>query len=718
MAYTTTTAMQLLFSLFRLLALGLCVSYITLGCTSSSPSNTVTLVFDVAYSQSEFAVARLSKQLKSSGYELVDAGGHYSIMIQGGQDEMTDEGYTLSVNETDIKIKGNDSNGMLYGTLELAAQLRQYGSLDSIKGRKEQARFPFRAIKYNLPWDSYRRSEALQLHMETCRDLSYWEDFLNMMVENRFNALTLWNLHPFNYLIRPTNFPEATGFSDEELADWQQFWRSLFAMAKERGIRTYIINWNIFVSPEFADSYGGALYSKGETHFTDGDTSATVKQYTKECVTQVINEYPNLTGLGITLGEGMGGMTPLEREQWILDTFMEGIRAADREIEFIHRLPLSAGTGSDGSTDPAVERMTRASLDTLSGVKKPILTELKFNWSHAFSSPKLVKVHGGDITDTYWNPMPENYRLAWMMRNEDFFTLRWGQSDFIREHIRRNGHEYVAGYYVGSECYIPAVNYFDKITPAATYAHQRQWLFYQLWGRLLYQPETSDQLFIDSFTRRYGEVGSTLFDAMRLASNVPLQIASFYNGNWDFTLYSEGMLALSNGQTSPITTEQLISRDPLEPNYLSIPDFVTLIQSGERIPAGKTSPLALADSMEAISQQALQLVQSIDTTNNDTLRYEVADVMAWAHLGQYVAEKLRAATALHTYRQTRTAEEKTKAVQHLQQAVAHWEGLVEVTDPLYRSVPLVHLNGQENTNFHWNRYTDAIRQEANDLANQ
>ena len=125
-----------------------------------------------------------------------------------------------------------------------------------------------------------------------------------------------------------------------------------------------------------------------------------------------------------------------------------------------------------------------------------------------------------------------------MIRNEDFFMLRWGQPDFIREHIRRNGHSYVQGYYVGSECYIPAVDYFSKLT-IATYAFERQWLFYQTWGRLLYRPETPDQEFANSFTHRYGRVGSSLFAAWRLASNIPLQIASFYNGNWDFTLYSD-----------------------------------------------------------------------------------------------------------------------------------------------------------------------------------
>ena len=695
---------------FLLCALWCCLAITTLF---AAPPNTVTLIYDGSYPQSEYATATLTEQLQASNYRLVEAGGHYQITVGADQEVVTDEGYTLSVKGKHLQVQGNDSNGMLYGTLHLAEQLRFHHSLDSIKAHQEQARFPFRAIKFNLPWDSYRRSPALQLHTETCRDLVFWESFLDMMAENRFNALTLWNLHPFNYLIRPTNFPKATGFSDEELADWQQFWRTLFAMAKERGIRTYLVNWNIFVSAEFADHYGGPAYSNKGRFFTDGDTSAIVKQYTKECVTQVINEYPNLTGLGITLGEGMGGMTPLEREAWVLNTFMEGIRAADREIDFIHRLPLSAGTGSGGSTDPVVETMTRAALDTLSGVKKPILTELKFNWSHAHSSPSLVKVHGGDITDTYWNPPPENYRISWMMRNEDFFMLRWGQADFIREHIRRNGHPYVQGYYVGSECYIPAVDYFSKLpTPDITYAFERQWSFYQTWGRLLYRPETPDQQFINSFTQRYGSSGPSLFAAWQQASNIPLQIASFYNGDWDFTLYSEGMLARASGHVSPITIEQLIERSPLEPDYLSITDFVAQAQAGKTLPKGKISPLALANSMEAHGQQARRIVQSIDTSQSTALRYEVGDILAWSYLGHYMAEKLRAATALHTYRQTKKPSLKAEAAQHTQRATEHWIALVDVTQPLYRSVPLVHLKDEDNQQFHWSRYTEQIRQEA------
>ena len=137
---------------------------------------------------------------------------------------------------------------MLYGTLALVESIENGTDLADVASSAERARFPFRAIKYNLPWNSYRKGEALALHRETCRDLTYWERFLDMMARNRFDALTLWSLHPFPYMVRLREFPEACPFSDDELRDWQAFWRKLFAMAADRGIDTYLVNWNIFVS--------------------------------------------------------------------------------------------------------------------------------------------------------------------------------------------------------------------------------------------------------------------------------------------------------------------------------------------------------------------------------------------------------------------------------------------------------------------------------------
>ena len=420
----------------------------------------------------------------------------------GLNENLPAEGYRLEVvsegKHPTVKIAGGDARAALRID-ELAGAVGQ----GSVGGETGAGKRPVSvcALKFNLPWVSYRAGESLSLHKETCRDLAFWEEFLDMMVDNRFNALTLWSLHPFHLMIRNEQFPEACDLTDAELADWQAFWHALFAMAKERGIETYLVNWNIFVSPAFAKHHGVADYCEhpSSNFIGEGDKSELIKEYTRTTVTQLINTYPNLIGLGISLGERMGGFTPEEREEWILDTFVKGIEAADHPVRFIHRLPFSAGKGSGGSTDTSTEVMTRNAIESINLPTK-ILTEAKFNWSHAHSSPKLIKVHGGELGDTYWNPPPKNYDINWMIRNEDFFALRWAEPEFVRKHIQMNGQDYVGGYYLGSECYIPAKDYISAPGFSPGYAFERQWLYYMVWGRLLYNPNESDDIFINACT--------------------------------------------------------------------------------------------------------------------------------------------------------------------------------------------------------------------------
>lgn len=53
---------------------------------------------------------------------------------------------------------------------------------------------------------------------------------------------------------------------------------------------------------------------------------------------------------GITLGERMVGVTPYQRCDWLAQTFFAGIGEAQWPAEFIDRAPLSAHTGSGGTT--------------------------------------------------------------------------------------------------------------------------------------------------------------------------------------------------------------------------------------------------------------------------------------------------------------------------------------------------------------------------------
>ncbi|OXM85491.1 hypothetical protein CF651_15030 [Paenibacillus rigui] len=583
-----------------------------------------------------------------------------------------------------------DESGAMYGVLEVAEQLRKHGNLLGVSECIINPRFAFRAVKFNLPWSSYRRNESFELQKETVRGLDFWQDFLNMMAENRYNVLTLWCLHPFPYMIKPTNFPKATPFTDEELVDWKRFWTSLFQMAHDRGIETYLINWNIFVSESFREHYDTNAVSD-ETFYHHGDYYSTeqIKQYTRECVTQLIDEYPGLAGFGISVGERMNGMTPEERQDWIADVYFEGMKNAERAVKFIHRAPFSV--------DPHI---TRTAIEKNETLFQPVWVEVKFNWSHAYSSTKLLMTHGGsEGMEGYWDPTPLNYKITWMVRNEDFFTLRWAQPDFIRKHLLDNGHDYVGGYYVGSECFIPAYDYSHA--PGSphiqwTYAFEKHWLYYMLWGRLLYDPNTADDVFANAIERRYGKsVGRPLLSAFSSVCKMPMAFASFFSFSWDFTLYSEGFLATDKSEYNEgkafISLEDLLESQPLDPDYLSIRSYVNHFIANKPT-EGYVTPVQLAGTLENDARQGLAALASIGC-GSSSLCCEMADVEAWAHLGLYFAAKLRAGVSYELYVRTGNEAEWQKALQWLEapNAVKHWDDLIRVTNSHYVKQPLLHL---------------------------
>lgn len=689
-----------------------------LGCISFAFSQSVNIVYDKTSPQAKYAAETLGKNLTTSGYTLYAANTNIIITLLVNAKQLKEEAYTIHGNGKIITISGGDNRGLIYGSLSLAEEVRNGIRLETIKPRSESPHLIFRAIKFDLPWDTYRHSDALDLHYETCKDLNYWQAFLDMMVENRFNSLTLWNLHPYTFMIKPKNFPEASPFNESGLKKWQSLFHGIFRMAKERGIDIYIVPFNIFVSPEFSKAHNVNIDNLQHDFFVKGDTSELVNRYTRECVTQMLHEYPEITGMGLTLGEGMAGMTPQEREEWMNQTIIEGMRLAGRKLKLIHRIPFSSTTGSLGVTSIETEKLTRKEIEKqgqFSFLQPPIFADLKYNWSHAHSTPTLVKVHGGKLYDTYFNPEPNNYKINWTVRNEDFFCLRWGVPDFIRSHIATNNQSYVGGYMIGSETYIPAKDYFTKpgIRVNWKYAFERQWLFYKLWGRLLYNPHTPDAIFEAEFIHRYGKQGNNLLKAFSLAGKTPLRLGSLFDFTMDLTLYEEGFMALDDKvkRVEYISVDRLIHQPVTDPNYVSVADYVKASINGNSFDKNKITPPVLIEMLERDCNEALTLAKDINTSANNALMFEVADVKTWANMGLHFAEKLKGAIALHTYRTKGGEENKQNAIKHLEKALKYWDELVSITSDLYQDMPLVHYSEQngvrseenKHLTFHWRK---------------
>ncbi len=684
-------------------------------------SQAVTILHNTGVPQEAYAARKLSEALVNKGYTITPSHTKYDYLISLAlhDTKLKAEAFSIIPEGKIITVYGGDHRGLIYGTLSLIEAIENGATLEKVQADEQAPKLEFRGIKYNLPWETYRPSSALDQHMETAKDLEYWEAFLDMMVRNRFNVVSFWNMHPYTFMVRPKNFPEASPWSEKEFAEWQHLYKEIFRMAKERALDTYIVHWNIFVSKEFAEAHGVAKQNFYPFYYVEGDTTEIVRRYIRESVKQVLKEYPDLDGIGISHGEGMAGMTALERQEWMDDVILAGMLEARRErpVKLIHRVPFSSGLSSEGGTSKNVEVVTRDAMEKLEdSFEGPIWVEMKFNWSHAHSTPRLEKVHGGELGDTYFDPLPTNYKIAWMARNEDFFALRWGVPDFIRKHIALNGQaSYVGGYFIGSETYIPALDYFTKVKNPVDWkwAFQRQWLFYKLWGRLLYDPDTPDAVFQNEFNRRYGKKAENLLNAYSLASATQLRLASLYSSKWDFTLYSEGFMALQGEYTNYIGVNALIDQPVMDTDYVSVSDYVKTTVAKGSYSKNRITPPKLIHILERDNLEALKLVKDIDTKGNASLMYEVADVKTWANLGLHLAEKLKGAVALQTYRLSGGEENKKKAIVHLNKALDYWDEVIKITRPIYKDMKLTHYNhnlftANDDNLFHWALIRDEV----------
>ena len=204
-----------------------------------------------------------------------------------------------------------------------------------------------------------------------------------------------------------------------------------------------------------------------------------------------------------------------------------------------------------------------------------------------------------------------------------------------------------------------------------------------------------------------------MLNAFALAGTTPLRLASLFDFTMDLTLYTEGFMALDNNvkRVEYISVDRLINQPVTDPDYVSVADYIKTISSGGTFASNKITPPVLVALLEDDCKKALDLVKKINTSKNNSLMFEVADVKAWANMGLHFAEKLKGAVALQTYRLKGGEENKQTAVRHFENALRYWEVVINITRPIYNNMPLVHYSEQNGVRseenkrleFHWEK---------------
>ena len=111
-----------------------------------------------------------------------------------------------------VAVLGADAPGGMYGGLDIAEALR-LGTLAEISDSDHAPRIAQRGIKFNIPLDARTpgysdNSDAAQVNIPEMWSFDFWREFLDEMARDRYNVLSLWNLHPFPSMVKVPEYPD------------------------------------------------------------------------------------------------------------------------------------------------------------------------------------------------------------------------------------------------------------------------------------------------------------------------------------------------------------------------------------------------------------------------------------------------------------------------------------------------------------------------------
>ena len=697
----------------------------TAPATAATGSPKVVVHYDTGSAAVSFAAGELRAELRKIGVEvsttaLADAnaaaGARHVVLATAGDAAAArawpgpegklppvaeaPESYALAADDAGPCLAiGRDQTGAMYAGLHLAEIVRLSKSLPTKLDVRRSPAISRRGVKFNIPLDARTPSyddtgDAAQANIANMWDFEFWRAFLDDMAKARYNTLTLWIPHPFPSMVKCPDYPDAaladvcvtTLPLDHRVGrEWGDrkhmrpenlkvvrkmtidekigFWRRVMAHAKARGIDVYIITWNVFVDG-----------TDGKYGIDDKQNNLKTIAYMRQCVDQLIRTYPLLTGIGTTAGEHMQNRKDeFSKEKWLWATYGLGVMDAkkadpNRKVPFIHRVWQT-------DVGPIVDDFAS---------KYPDDFELSFKYAkaHMYSSARPPFV-----ADLVRQLAERKMRCWWNLRNDDIFTFRWGDPDYVRFFLANLPAEVSAGYYVGSDGYVWGRT-FNDVDPARRGRMEidKHWYNFMLWGRLGYEPTLERPCFEKLLADRLSATASkadTLYEGWRNASGIIPLVNRFHWCDWDFMWAVEGCMDYSKGFH---TVEDFISVKPMQASGLvSIPDYVSALAAGKKA-AGVTPPQVAAELRYLVlfARRAVADIRATGPADGTELAETLADIEAMARLGEYYADKILAATDLAMFRKTGDAKLKASAIAHLERAADHCQAYADNASKRYR----------------------------------
>jgi hypothetical protein len=586
-----------------------------------------------------------------------------------------------------LVLYGADARGLMYAALDVAESVRNSTGLDPFQTVREAEDKPFlqeRGVSMYTMHRAYFESRLF--------DERYWQRYFDLLASSRINNFIVifgyenggFMAPPYPYFFDVDEFPDVklVGLSREQQARNRAAFKKMMQLAHDRGISVTAAIWDhIYRGGVQTGGIPGAPKAPDPNvpGLVWGVTAENLSAYTKAALRRFLQVFPEVDAIQFRMHEESG----LRSEEKV--SFWHEVFGLIKQAKPDMRLDLRAKDLPDEIIEDALQQGLAARVSTKFWMEQ---MGLPFHPTHVNPQNQKDRRHGYADLLQY----PQRYRVHWQLWSGGTTRLLlWGDPDYVRRFAgvaRLYGgtsfdvNEMLATKMLGEphadkpiEILTPGYRYYD-------YEFERYWHFYQLWGRLTYNPDTPARVWEDEFSRRFGAAaGPHLMKAQHLASRVlPRIVAASYR--YAYFPTTRGWAEMKRQDDLP-TFAGLEGSDTQQ--FMSPRDAARNLVSGAESPMRWPQETSrwFAETSDAILSEIARAEKAAGDRGNKEFQSSGTDFRILAALARYYSWRLQAAVAYNVYKESGQLQSFDSALDSEKRAIQAWSDIVDAAANVY-----------------------------------
>lgn len=636
-----------------------------------------------------FAAEQLENCLKQAGCEVLRSTSDEKIRTRGRdvvivlredtREGAPKEGFSIETRKGVTTITGNDASGLLYGCLELMDNYISKGNFSFPTSFTDAPEMVLRGSCVGVQKMEYLPGRGVYEYPYTPEsfpwfyDKEQWIDYLDMLYKNRMNSLYLWNGHPFASLVKLEDYPFAVEVDDETFRKNEEMFSFLTDEADKRGIFVIQMFYNILLSKPFADHYGL------KTQDRNRPITPLVSDYTRKSIAAFVEKYSNV-GLLVCLGEAMA--TYEDDVEWFTKTIIPGVKDGLKALGRTDEPPILVR---------AHDTDCKMVMDAALPIYKNLYTMHKYNGESLTTyEPRgpWSKIHT-DLSSLGSIHISNVHILA------NLEPFRWSSPDFVQKAVTamHNVHGANALHLYPQASYWDWPYTADRLADGSRQKQlDRDWMWYALWARYAWRHERDrgeEMAYWDGrLSHFYGAPASTMAH-IREALEETGEIAPKLLRRFGITEGNRQTLLLG------MFMSQLVNpyKYTIYPGFYEScgPEGEKLIEYVEKEWKKESHvgelPLDIVAQVVAHGDKAVAAIKRINPSeigaNRDEFLRLKNDIYCYREFAYAFNLKVKAAAKVLDYQWGGNLADLDAAVPLMEQSLAHWRKLVELTRPAY-----------------------------------